>query len=118
MSPTQIIYTRKLLHTCMYEAIDTSYASVLDAYCACVLRWKGSCVTSTARGYLWEIHNIRMPNHVEIMRNALHRPTSPHAMIARATCTLTGVTSIEFSVLHMALPMLARHRESFTACKF
>ena len=32
-------------------------------------------------------------------------------MIARATRALTGVKNIEFSVLHVALPELARHRE-------
>ncbi len=45
----------------------------------------------------------------------VHAP--PRATIARATRALTGVKNIEFSVLHVALPELARHREGEIYCE-
>ena len=48
--------------------------------------WKGSRVSSAVREYSQKIHDICAPKHTEIMR------------------ALTGVTNIEFSVLHVALP--------------
>ena len=54
--------------------------------------WKGSCVSSAVREYSWEIHDICALKHTEITRNTHHH---------RA---LTGVTDIEFSVLHVAPP--------------
>ena len=42
--------------------------------------------------------------HVEITRNELHQLTPLHATIVHSSCALMGVTNIEFSVLHMALP--------------
>ena len=45
----------------------------------------------------------------------IHAP--PCATIACATHVLTGVKNIEFSVLHVALPELARHREGEIYCE-
>ena len=68
-----------------------------------VLRWKDLHVSSTVHRYLQEIR-ICVPNHVRITHNVLCLPTPPHAMIMHTTHALTGVTNIEFSVLHMTLP--------------
>ena len=60
-------------------------------------------ISCAVHEYSWEIHDIHVPNHTEIMRNALRHSTCLYTTIARATHALTGVTNIEFSVLHVAL---------------
>ena len=45
----------------------------------------------------------------------IHAP--PHATIACAMRTLMGVKNIEFSVLHVALSKLVRHREGEIYCE-
>ena len=61
--------------------------------------WKGSCISSAVCEYSWEIHDIHVPNHTEITRD-----THLCARQQHATRALTGVTNIEFFMLHMALP--------------
>ena len=68
------------------------------------LGWKGLRIYSAVCRYSHKIHDIRAPNHTEIMPNALHCLTPLRATIAHASCALVDVTNIEFSMLHMALP--------------
>ena len=52
-----------------------------------------------------DIHEKSMISvHMKIKCNELHHPTSLCATIAHSWLALTGVTNIEFSVLHVALP--------------
>ena len=79
-----------------------------------------SNIRGKVRAFLALFANIRGKSAIftrQTMRklSVIHAP--PCVMIACATRALTGVKNIEFSVLHVALPKLVRHREGETYCE-